>query len=228
MSGPEPGAPQQATNVPPMPGSTNPPPATDIPPAPPMPVPPVYQAAVGGAGRSGADPRWAGRLATPWRRLGGWAIDALVFTPVAVAIVFAYLLPRLRDDPVFRRIASGGQVTPAESDALMRHVQATLIGPFLALSIGLSLLYGLYTVLLTRTRGQTVGKMAVGTRVVQRTDGSLPTWGNAILRWALPACASIVPSVGGIAWLLIYLWMLWDPNVQGLQDKLAGTVVVRV
>ena len=216
------------SDVPPMPVPAVPSPAPvhDVPPAPPMPVPPASSA--GGVARAGADPRWAGRLASPWRRLGGWAIDALVFAPFAGGIAIAYLLPRLRDDPAFHALTSGTQLSPAETDALMRHLQSALVGPVLVLSIGLSVLYGVYAVLMTRIRGQTIGKIAVHTRVVQRADGSLPTWGNAVLRWALPACASAVPSVGGIAWLLIHLWLLWDPNVQGLHDKLASTVVIRV
>ena len=69
--------------------------------------------------------------------------------------------------------------------------------------------------------------MAVGIKVVHMLDGSLPTWGHAIARWALPAAAALVPTVGGLGWLLIYLWILWDPNKQGLNDKVAKTVVIR-
>jgi uncharacterized RDD family membrane protein YckC len=69
--------------------------------------------------------------------------------------------------------------------------------------------------------------MAVGIRVVQMLDGSLPNWGQAISRWALPAVAGLIPVTGALGWLLIYLWMLWDANRQGLHDKVAKTVVIR-
>jgi uncharacterized RDD family membrane protein YckC len=139
-------------------------------------------------------------------------------------------VPRFFNDPEFQRLQrldAGRPLTQAEMQQIVEHFQSRFFLPLILISVGLSVLTGIYTVLLTKLKGQTLGKMAVGIKVVHTLDGSLPTWGHAIARWALPAAAALVPSVGGLCWLLIYLWILWDPNRQGLHDKVAKTVVVR-
>lgn len=211
--------------LPGRPASVPAPPST-IPPAPPMPVPPVYG---GTRPPASADPRWLGRLSSPWRRLGAFLIDGLVFVPVWMAVIFA-IVPRILNDPVLQRLQrldSDRPPTQGEMQQIVQHLQSRFSVAFIVISIGLSALTGIYTVLFTKLKGQTLGKMAVGIKVVQMIDGSLPTWGNAIGRWALPAVAALVPWAGGLGWLLIYLWILWDPNKQGLHDKVAKTVVIR-
>jgi uncharacterized RDD family membrane protein YckC len=189
---------------------------------------PVRPAAGAPGPPPGADPRWYGRLSSPWRRLGAYLIDVLILAPVVVLASLAVFVPRLIHDPLWDRLNTSRQLTPAEAQELVRHAEARLFVPILLLSLGSAVLMGVYTVILTRLRGQTVGKMAVGVKVVQRADGSLPTWGAAISRWALPAVAGLLPWLGGLGVLLIYLWILWDPNRQGLHDKLAKTVVIRM
>jgi uncharacterized RDD family membrane protein YckC len=175
----------------------------------------------------GADPRWYGLLASPWRRLGAYLIDLLILAPVLAIASALVVLPRLFDDPLWDRLGSSQRLTPEQAQELVRHMEARLFVPFLLVSLGGAVLMGIYTVTLTHLRGQTVGKMAVGIKVVLFADGSLPGWGPAITRWGLPAVAGLLPWVGGLGVLLIYLWMLWDPNRQGLHDKLAKTVVIR-
>ena len=51
-----------------------------------------------------------------------------------------------------------------------------------------------------------------------RTSGRVEP-GQALVRWLM----SIVSS---FAFLLGYFWMLWDPEKQTWQDKVAGTYVV--
>jgi uncharacterized RDD family membrane protein YckC len=80
-----------------------------------------------------------------------------------------------------------------------------------------------YEVSLIATRGQTLGKMAMGIKVVAREDGRNPGWGKAGLRWLLPTVAGFV-LFGS---LIVYLWVLWDPKRQGLHDKVAGTLVIQ-
>ena len=87
--------------------------------------------------------------------------------------------------------------------------------------------------------GRTVGKTIVGTRVVVATDGSVPGWKRAALRWAVPWGPSYLTSwapgvwgflslaVLGNAWLLVVYWgVLGHPRRQGLHDRVAGTIVV--
>lgn len=66
--------------------------------------------------------------------------------------------------------------------------------------------------------GQTIGKKAMGIRVVSK-GGAPVSVGMAFVR-------SIMKIVSGMALLLGYLWMLWDPNRQTWHDKVAETYVV--
>jgi uncharacterized RDD family membrane protein YckC len=205
--------------LPPPPGAA---PSPGTPPTPPMPAPPGWLAHP----PSGADLRWYSSLASPWRRLGAYLIDGLVLSPLWIIGVVAFVLPRLASDPFWQRLDSSRPPTPAETEELTRQLQTRLFVPLLLTGICVAVISGVYNVTLTRWRGQTVGKMAVGIVVVEIADGSLPSWGNAISRWALPAVAALVPWVGTLGVLLIYLWILWDPNKQGLHDKVAKTVVI--
>ncbi len=83
------------------------------------------------------------------------------------------------------------------------------------------LLPALYFVLLTGLKGQTLGKMAAGIRVVNR-EGLAPGVGRAALR------ETVGKFVSAIALLLGFLWVARDPEKQGWHDKMAGTYVVTV
>ncbi len=83
------------------------------------------------------------------------------------------------------------------------------------------LLSALYFVLLTGLKGQTLGKMAAGIRVVNQ-EGLVPGVGRAALR------ETVGKFVSTIALLLGFLWVAWDPEKQGWHDKMAGTHVVTV
>lgn len=83
-----------------------------------------------------------------------------------------------------------------------------------------------YTYMLSR-RGQTVGNMAVGTRVVDARTGGPIGPGRALGRWAAQVLFGLGVFLLFIPLLLDYLWPLWDPRNQTLHDKIASTVVVR-
>lgn len=79
---------------------------------------------------------------------------------------------------------------------------------------------GLYfTVFLYWTQGYTPGKRLLGLRV-QRLDGRAITLWHAFERFGGYAA-------GLATGLLGFAQVLWDANRQGVQDKIAGTVVVR-
>jgi uncharacterized RDD family membrane protein YckC len=67
--------------------------------------------------------------------------------------------------------------------------------------------------------GQTVGKKAMGIRVVDFRTGGPIGYGRAFIRW-------IGRYVSAIACLLGYFWMLWDKEKQTWHDKFANDVVV--
>lgn len=97
-----------------------------------------------------------------------------------------------------------------------------------ALVAGLFLFGAVYTVVPTALWGQTLGKIAVGTRVVAEQDGSVPGWRRAAIRWAVPGLAGRLPYVGLWVSLAVLASLVWDPRRRGLHDRAAGTIVVRV
>ncbi len=80
----------------------------------------------------------------------------------------------------------------------------------------------LYKPLMEGARGQTLGKMALGIKVVRASDAGPIGYGPAFLRWLVAAVLGAVP----LGSLVDHLWPLWDEHVQTLHDKAAGTIVV--
>lgn len=78
-----------------------------------------------------------------------------------------------------------------------------------------------YYVVFTGACGQTPGKMLLRVKVI-RTDGSSLTYGRAALREVVGKFVSgIILGVG-------YLMVAFDGRKQGLHDKIADTLVIRV
>jgi uncharacterized RDD family membrane protein YckC len=69
--------------------------------------------------------------------------------------------------------------------------------------------------------GQTVGKRALGIRVISFDTGGPIGYGRAFVRY-------IGKIISGFFFLLGYLWMLWDGEKQCWHDKMASDVVVPV
>jgi uncharacterized RDD family membrane protein YckC len=69
--------------------------------------------------------------------------------------------------------------------------------------------------------GQTIGKRALGIRVVSFDTGGPIGYGRAFVRY-------IGKLISGLFLLLGYLWMLWDSEKQCWHDKMASDVVVPV
>jgi uncharacterized RDD family membrane protein YckC len=88
---------------------------------------------------------------------------------------------------------------------------------------GLWLLIGVvyYALLDGGPKGQTLGKMALGIRVVDFNNGGAIGYGRGVIRY-------IGRIISGLVCYLGYLWMLWDKEKQCWHDKMATTVVVPV
>jgi uncharacterized RDD family membrane protein YckC len=88
---------------------------------------------------------------------------------------------------------------------------------------GLDLLVGIayFGYLEGGPRGQTLGKMALGIRVVDFSSGGPIGYGRGVVRY-------LARIISGIVFLLGYLWMLWDKEKQTWHDKIATTLVVPV
>ena len=81
-----------------------------------------------------------------------------------------------------------------------------------------------YITLMLGARGQTLGNMAVGTRVVDSRTAGPVTYAKALGRWAAEFLLIILFF---LPWVVDILWPLWDRQKQTLHDKMAGTVVLR-
>ena len=88
-------------------------------------------------------------------------------------------------------------------------------------ALGISLIAGIvyYTLLEGGASGQTLGKKALGIRVVDFNTGGAIGYGRAAIRY-LGRIVSQIPCFLG------YLWMLWDKEKQTWHDKFATSVVV--
>lgn len=93
----------------------------------------------------------------------------------------------------------------------------TLAGDF-GLTLGWIGVY--FTLVLAWWGGYTPGKRLVGIKVV-RLDGRPITLWNAFERFGGYAAGLVTGLVG-------FAQVLWDPNRQGVQDKIAGTSVIRM
>ncbi len=139
-------------------------------------------------------------LADPGQRLLARIIDGVLLA-VAFFIVFFVLT-----------FLAGG----FEDEGLGAAAALAILVPFAGVI--------LYEVGLTATRGQTVGKMAMGIKVVDMATGREPGWGPSFVRWVIPVVMGFVPFLT----LVDALWLLWDTNRQCLHDKPAKTLVIRI
>lgn len=77
-----------------------------------------------------------------------------------------------------------------------------------------------YYILLTAAFGATLGKMALGMRVVEES-GQKAGFFRVLIR------ETIGKVVSAIVLFLGYIWILFDGNRQGWHDKIGGTFVVK-
>ncbi|MEJ7584661.1 MAG: RDD family protein [Acidimicrobiales bacterium] len=89
-----------------------------------------------------------------------------------------------------------------------------------------------YEITLVSQQGQTLGKMALGIRVVDRSTGALPTVGGAAARWLAVVAgwlvALVLPGIdplAGVYSLVVLAPALRPPLHLGLHDLAAGTIV---
>ncbi|GAA3122680.1 hypothetical protein GCM10010466_12020 [Planomonospora alba] len=162
-------------------------------------------------------------LAEWWQRLLARLLDALILAIPTFIITFA--LSGLAVAPSIN--FETGEIDTG--DTFLYTLLTTVIA---------AVIYLAYELFMLKQNGQTVGKMALGIKVVQvgshSTAGGLPMdaaakragvfYGPQLVRW--------IPFVGwivGLFSLVNVLWQFWDrPLQQCLHDKAASTVVVKV
>jgi uncharacterized RDD family membrane protein YckC len=168
-------------------------------------------------------------LAEWWRRLLARFIDGLI-----LAVIFAPLwFPPWRTffrtlQGIANRYPAGTQLStvPAAKNAIAT-AEGHLIGKVFVVSLGFYLVAFLYDWIQHWLWGQTIGKRALGTRVVKADGNPSVGAGAACGRAAIYALAPLIPLAGSLFELLNLLWLTWDPRRQCLHDKAAHTVVIK-
>lgn len=121
---------------------------------------------------------------------------------------------------VFALLAALGLTVDTDGGAAAFIV--TVFFAVIALTI-VALLYA--PILMSRTNGQTLGRMVVNIRVI-RPDGRPMTFGFAMLREVAvkTLLVGVLSSATfGLAWLLDVLWPLWDEENRALHDLVVNT-----
>jgi uncharacterized RDD family membrane protein YckC len=186
-------------------------------------------------GRSfGAAPRRDPALAAPSQRFAASFIDWIIIYVVSV-LPFLSALVRVAREMQAILASSQGQSTPAAQAAIndilaapsTQHVM--LYWPLTMFGFAL-----VYYWVQHAAWGATVGKRALGIRVVHADDqtriGVKAAGIRAVTFLAGPAMmflASPFNAFGGVLWIADGGLTLLDPRAQSLHDKLAATIVVR-
>ena len=105
--------------------------------------------------------------------------------------------------------------------AVVGVVVRAIVGQTLGGLVGIVINFGYFGYFEGGPAGQTVGKLAMGIRVIRFDNGGPLGWGTALLR-------NLCRIISALACLLGYFWMLWDKEKQTWHDKLSNTVVVPV
>lgn len=148
-----------------------------------------------------------------WRRVGAVWIDGIIVGAIA-GILAIPIGGWERNDLYSNQSGAGFQF------------QLNAIGMFISLVV----FVGVVPLVMSRTNGRTIGKMATGIRVV-REDGKPVDLGFALFRELLIKYllfSVVAVFTLGLATLLNYLWPLWDGQHRALHDQIVKSRVVRV
>ncbi|MET9493210.1 RDD family protein [Streptomyces sp. NPDC006552] len=173
------------------------------------------QSGMPGHGTPGVPP-----LSSMGRRLGAQLIDGVLIG----ILYFVFLAPKFMDLIDAVRACDAGSST---YDTCMNDATSDFQSATLPIALVFMVVVLLYQVLMIAFVGATLGKLAVGIRVLKAETGAKPGIGGALLRWVIPLVGSFACGVGA---LLVYLSPFWDKSgrKQGWHDKVASTVVVHV
>ena len=186
-------------------------------------------------------PAWSGHLSGLvlsgwWRRVGGSLLDGVILSG-----------PLLIVESVFGTtgITFSGNAFNQMHQA-PTHVALRIL--FLVIGLATSTTYGIW---MLGRRGQTVGMMATGIRAIDQATGGPLTWRQTIRRvialyliaglWTdigffvmlsehlatTSGLSNLFTALGFIGSATTFLWPLGSAQNQTLQDKVAGTIVVK-
>ena len=150
------------------------------------------------------------RFAGFWARFAAAFIDALILSPFGIAgrIVLAAGPKRI-------------ETCSFDATRLCRVPTGSTWALYALITIaGIAAGIAYYGIMEGRT-GQTIGKRALGVRVIDVYTGAPIGVGRGIGRYFARIISAIPCFLG-------YFWMLWDPKKQTWQDKMVSSVVITV
>jgi uncharacterized RDD family membrane protein YckC len=137
-----------------------------------------------------------------WIRLCGVFIDGILLQLVRIPMSLLIL---------------GAVVIPFQSFQA-RVAPMAMTGAMLTLTFASMLVAFVYEVIMIRYFGATVGKMAIGVKVI-RTDGSDVGWGVSIGRYFMKIVSGMILAIG-------YIMAGFDDEKRALHDRVCDTRVV--
>jgi uncharacterized RDD family membrane protein YckC len=149
-------------------------------------------------------------------RFAGRIIDLCV---VGVPVALLFLLVTLGT-------LAGATIDPVTGELANEDAIQLAIGLVVA-TIATVVFSILYEVWMTAVKGATLGKMAMGLKVVDIDTGEVIGWGRSFVRWVIPTIGNIVCGIGG---LIVYLSAFFDSAKanRGWHDLAARDVVIDV
>ncbi|MFO7281536.1 MAG: RDD family protein [Thermoanaerobacterales bacterium] len=220
---PTPPPPGGSTPPPPPGGSTPSFPPPGAPPAPGAPPPPGAAPGPFGPPGSYGAPGGPGHrgLAGFGHRLGAWVIDWIV---VSLFGLPAYLVLEFGPTKIETcRVDESGDIVWGDDrhNALCEVPTGGTLAAFAVLALLAIVAAVVYYAKLEGGSGQTLGKRALGIRVVDEHTGGPIGTGRAVGRY-------FARILSGLPCFLGYLWMLWDDRKQTWHDKLTRSQVVKL
>ncbi|MGX5183967.1 RDD family protein [Streptomyces avermitilis] len=159
------------------------------------------------------------RVASMGRRFGARAIDGVAF------FVIYFILGAIG---VAGSIGAAQDCDPnaADYNTCINNASSDIAAKIGSMIAVLAIVGLLYEWLMTGLVGATLGKLAVGIRVVKADTGQKPGLGSSFIRWIIPLVGSLACGIGQV---LVYLSPFWDKSgrQQGWHDKAAGTMVIQ-
>jgi uncharacterized RDD family membrane protein YckC len=149
--------------------------------------------------------------------LGSRALARIIDSVILTIIIYALWFLILGGAGAAAETNPDGTLTDESTGGIL----AALFGAFVVTVI----ITIAYELVLVAIKGQTVGKMIMGIKIVRSADGQVPGFGPAFMRWLLPIVGAVICGIGA---LLVYLSPLFDSSgrVQGWHDKAANTLVI--
>ncbi|MET8328347.1 RDD family protein [Streptomyces sp. NPDC005181] len=159
------------------------------------------------------------QVASMGRRLGARAIDGVVIGIILSIIMGIGLAGAVG-------IAKDCDPNSADYASCMNDASAGFITVMFTWIAVIAVFTLLYEWLMISFLGATVGKLAVGLRVVKENTGQNPGLGSGFIRYIIPIVGAFLCYIGAI---LVYLSPFFDNSgkLQGWHDRAAGTLVIK-